>query len=430
MAITKRNVDAAKPVIGKDGVLQRTIFFDTTLIGFGLLVTPAGSKSFIAQYRAGRGRGAPTRRVTIGSFGTWTPDEARAEAKRILAAAAQGRDPATERAKERKGPSSNRLFATMVEDWLKRDQAGNRSRSEVERLMHREVIPALGHLPVDTIRKADLLQLLDAIVDRGAPVIANRVLAHTKRLFAWAASRDLVETDPAAHVEKPTPEVRRDRVLSDAELAGVWRAAESLGDTFGVGVRLLIATGARREEIFAARWAEVDVEPPSLRLPPERNKVKEPRLIPLSPLAVGILAALPRLGAFVVSVRGDKPYTNIGHAKAALDLAIARRRAAARLGRELRPEELPTADDFLPAWRLHDLRRSVATGLQRLGVRLEAIEAVLGHVSGSRAGIVGVYQRHRFEAEAREALAAWAAHLQRLLDEDTASAEVVPLRRA
>ena len=87
------------------------------------------------------------------------------------------------------------------------------------------------------------------------------------------------------------------------------------------------------------------------------------------------------------------------------------------------------ADEPLPAWRLHDLRRSVATGMQRLGVRLEAIEAVLGHVSGSRAGIVGIYQRHKFEDEARKALTAWGAHLQQLLD-GAAGAEVVPLRRA
>jgi len=104
--------------------------------------------------------------------------------------------------------------------------------------------------------------------------------------------------------------------------------------------------------------------------------------------------------------------------------------AETRLGRELTEGEEPEPTDALPPWRLHDLRRTVATGLQRLGVRLEVIEAVLGHVSGTRAGVVGIYQRHRFEDEAREALTAWGAHLQRLIDGDTASAEVVPLRRA
>ena len=139
---------------------------------------------------------------------------------------------------------------------------------------------------------------------------------------------------------------------------------------------------------------------------------------------------LPAWGDYALTSRGVRDFSNLGHAKRRLDALIARQRAEARLGRKLGAEEQLEATDSLAPWRLHDIRRSVATGLQRLGVRLEVIEAVLGHVSGSRAGIVGVYQRHKFEAEAREALAAWGAHLQRLLDGNVASAEVVPLRRA
>ena len=133
------------------------------------------------------------------------------------------------------------------------------------------------------------------------------------------------------------------------------------------------------------------------------------------------------MGPYVFTSRGDKPFSNISRSKAQLDALIARRRALARLGRD---GEEPEAEDALAPWRLHDIRRSVATGLQRLGVRLETIEAVLGHVGGSRAGIVRVYQRHQFHDEAREALAAWGAHMQRLIDTNIASAEVVPLRRA
>ena len=132
----------------------------------------------------------------------------------------------------------------------------------------------------------------------------------------------------------------------------------------------------------------------------------------------------------MVSARGKKPYSAVSRAKLALDATIAQRRAEIRLGRKLNVGEAAAAEDALPAWRTHDLRRSVATGLQRLGVRIEVVETVLGHVSGSRGGIVGIYQRHRFEAEAREALAVWVAHLQRLLADDAKSAEVVPLRRA
>ena len=416
ISITKRTVDAAAPLAADDGSLRRTIYFDRALPGFGLLVTPNGSKSFVVQYRAGHGRAAPTRRLTLGSFGALTPDEARAEAKRILADAARGMDPAAERAHRRRGGASGRDLAAVIEEWLRRDQAKNRSRDGVERIMRREVLPALGSRTIEEIRKRDLITIIESVVDRGSPVMANRVLAHIKRLFRWAAGRDLIEIDPAAHIEKPTPVRNRDRVLTDGELSAVWRAAATMGPPFGAGVQMLIATGARREEVFALEHTELAADAACIRLPAGRSKTNEPRIIPLSPLAMSVLGRLHAVGPFVVSSRGDKPFSNISNNKVRLDELIARQRAAARLGRELSPDEPPGAADALPPWRLHDLRRTVATGLQRLGVRLEVIEAVLGHVSGSRSGIVAVYQRHKFESEAREALGAWGAHVQRLIE--------------
>src|SRR4051812_15555099 len=115
-----------------------------------------------------------------------------------------------------------------------------------------------GDRAVESIRKRDIIELIDAIADRGAPIMANRVLAHVKRLFRWAAGRDIIEADPAAHVEKPSPERRRERVLTDDELVAVWRASERIGGPFGAGVRLLVATGARRDEVFGLRWGEID----------------------------------------------------------------------------------------------------------------------------------------------------------------------------
>ena len=148
--------------------------------------------------------------------------------------------------------------------------------------MAREVLPYLGSVPMPEVRKRDIIDVVDRVAER-APVRANRVLAHIKRLFRWAAGRDLIEIDPAAHIEKPTPERKRDRVLDDEELAAVWRAAATMGGPFGAGVQLLIVTGARREEVFALARAEIDREAACIRLPATRNKVNEPRVIPLSP---------------------------------------------------------------------------------------------------------------------------------------------------
>lgn len=430
VTLTKRAVDAAEPERGSENQLRRTIYFDRDVKGFGLLVTEQGSKSFIVKYRAGSGRSAPTRRVTIGRYGSpWTVEQARIEAKRILGEVASGRDPATERAEKRRGVDNDRTVAAIVGRWLKRDQAENRTVDEVRRIMTREVLPRIGSMPMAEVRKRDIIELIDGVADR-APVRANRVLAHTKRLFKWAAARDLIETDPAAHIEKPSLETKRDRVLSDSELVEIWQALDGLTPPFAAGVRLLMLTAARRAEVFEATWPELVGE--ALHLPAERAKAKEGRVIPLSHLAVDIVKALPRFASDEIETAGEAPkpwmltldgkhaFSNCGHAKTTLDRRILAARRKQDGGRA----------ESITLWRLHDLRRTVATGLQRLGVRLEVIETVLGHVSGSRAGIVGVYQKHRFDAEAREALAVWAAHLQRLLDGGGASAEVVPLRRA
>jgi integrase len=389
-AITKRTVDDARPS-EKDSFL-----WDSELRGFGLKVTPAGSKVYVLQYRFGHGRGSPTRRVTIGKHGSpWTPALARKEAMRLLGQAAAGADPAGDKRAARQAQKAPKNTVRAVSaDWLKRDQASNRRLPEVERILARDVLPALGDMPITELRKRDVIELIDRIADRGSGIMANRTLAIVKRMLTWAAARDLIEANVAQFVEPPADEIRRDRVLSDAELVEIWRAADAQGGPYGAGVKLLLLTAARREEIFGLSEGELDLDGAAVRLPAARTKVKEGRTIPLSPPAVAILAALPRLaGPYLLSATGERPWCDFPRSKRYLD---------ARL-----PGMAP--------WVLHDIRRSVATGLQRLGARLETIEAVLGHVSGSRRGIVGTYQRHAFEAEARQALDAWGRHIEALL---------------
>ncbi|MEZ5860069.1 MAG: tyrosine-type recombinase/integrase [Geminicoccaceae bacterium] len=266
-----------------------------------------------------------------------------------------------------------------------RDQAGNRTATEVARIMEREVLPYIGDGDLASIRKRDIIEIIDRVADRGATVRANRVLAWMRRFLNWCAARDLIDANPAQFVEKPSRETRRERVLDDGEIDLIWRALDASPQPFRDGLRLLILTAAMRDEIFGARWSELDEAGRCLKLPAERSKSGTARIIPLSPPALAIVEALPRFGAnadrWLLTRCGKKPFSNFGHNKTALDGAAP-----------------------LPDWRLHDLRRTAATGMQRLGFRLEVIEAALGHVGGSRAGIVGVYQRHAFHDETREAL--------------------------
>jgi integrase len=200
-----------------------------------------------------------------------------------------------------------------------------------------------------------------------------------------------------ADLPKPGEEVSRDRVLQDHELAVIWKAAAALGWPFGDVVRLLILTGARRNEIAALSWSELVGD--EIRLSSERTKNGEPRTIPLSGVATEIIRVAPRVGDHYVFTTKDGTHINgWSKYKRRIDL-----KAAEIDGGPLAP------------WHLHDLRRTVATGLQRLGVRLEVVETVLGHVGGSRSGVVGIYQRYRFEAETREALEKWGAEVTRVV---------------
>jgi integrase len=222
--------------------------------------------------------------------------------------------------------------------------------------------------------------------------MALRVHAYVHRFFRWCVGRDIIEANPATDLPKVSPETKRNRVLSDAELAAVWNAAGKIGWPFGDALRLLILTGARREEIGQLKWSEVRGD--LIALEGARTKNAEPHNIPLSLAASTLLQRVPRIADSdrVFTTNGKTSVSGWSRAKLKLDA-------------------LSGAHD----WRVHDLRRTVATGLQKLGVNLQTIEAVLGHTSGSRSGVVGVYQRHSFDAEKRAALDAWGKHLMAVI---------------
>jgi integrase len=349
------------------------------------------------------------RRMTLGTYPALSLADARSQWREARQDAAVGRDPA--QARKRDKPAQD--FENVAREWLRRDQEKNKSKNEVLRVLERELIPAWGHRSVADLGRRDILDLVDAITDWGAPTMARRVQAYIHRFFTWAVGRGIIDTNPATALPKPGSESKRDRTLIKKgknipdpyeELIAVWLGAEQLGWPFGPAIQLLMLTGARREEIGALRWSEISGD--AIELEGARTKNGEPHTIALSAPARALVQQLPHVSKsqFVFTTNARTPISGWSRAKAELD-TLAK----------------------IDPWRVHDLRRTVATGLQRLGIGLQFVEAVLGHVSGSRAGVVGIYQRHDYDAEKRAALEAWGAHVMALV-EGREPAVVLPLR--
>lgn len=388
----------------KPPAVGQTDYFDAAYPALALRVTANGVRSWVYF---GRVHGK-IKRATLGRFPDLSLAKARQKAGETADTMRQGVDPAAAKRAARAAPKDH--FETVADEWLKRDQAGNRSHGEVKRTIDRDVKPLWKGRPVTSISRRDVLELIDKIADRGAVTLARRVHAYLHRMFRWCVGRGIVESNSVADLPKPGVVVKRDRVLTDAELRQLWHAADEAGWPFGPATQLLILTATRRDEITRLRWAEVEGD--RIELKGERTKNGEPHTIPLSPQARAILDALPRVAdcPFVFSTTGKTPVSGWSKAKDLLDEAVAE-----------------AADDQrLDPWRLHDLRRTAATGMQRLGIGLQVVEAILGHIAGSRAGVVGVYQRHSFDAEKRAGLEAWARHVAAIVSGKPA--KVVPLK--
>ena len=368
-------------------------YFDSGYPGLALRVSCGGRKSWNYIYRFA---GKP-RRMTFDTFPAMTLAGAHEAWRQARDDVRAGLDPAKPKAPE---PATD--FGSVFEEWMQRDQAGQRSERDVRKRMEREVVHLWAHRKITDIGKRDILDATDRVADRGHKTSALRLYAHLHRMFQWCVGRGIVTVNPVTALPKPGDETRRDRVLNDAELIAVWNAAEKIGYPYGQATQLLILTGARRQEIAALRWSEF--RDAAIHLSGARTKNTLPHLIPLSSFACSILDSFPRKGDFVFSLTGKFPVRNWSRAKADLD------------------DFAGITEPFV----IHDIRRSVATGLQKLKVPLEVTEAVLGHVSGSRAGIVGIYQRHDYAPEKRAALEAWGAHVMGLV-EGGAPGKVLPM---
>ena len=381
------------------------LFFDTKLKGFGLRVTAKGVRVFLYQYRVG----AKVRRHRLGHWPGVTTAQARKLAEMHRGSVQGGADPVAEKkarqtavvqaetdAKRRRVADAFTV-GVLIEGW-RTGHLSERSASyqaEAPKRL-RTALARWLDLPARSLDRTAAVEALDNVKANYGPVAANRVRAYGRACFGWAMRRGTIPENPFGAVPKPAQEQARERVLADAELGRVWLACDGLGEPWRSIFRLLVLTGQRRGEVAGMRWSELALDPaaPAVwALPGVRTKNGQAHDVPLSGPACELIQGTPRFQGcpFVFSQGRATAPSGFGKAKARLD-------------------ELLVAEP-IPPWTLHDLRRTVATGLQRLGVRLEVTEAVLNHISGSRAGIVGVYQRHAWTQEKRAALKAWAEHV-------------------
>lgn len=400
---------------------------DGLLVGLYLVVQPSGAKSYAVRYR----HAGQSRKYTLGAHPKIDLKTARKLGEKALRDAAEGRDPAGERqagkqAAKAAGADVARkqrdLFENVARDFIERyakPRAIKKGRPDAWRETGRilglrpspddpnqlvevggDVIRVWKGRRVQEITKRDVNELLDGIVDRGAGVMANRTLAAIRKLFNWCVSRDIIVASPCTLIEPPAEEKSRDRILADDELRLIWQAADSDGWPFGPLVKMLILTGQRLAEVGGMRWDEINFKDKVWTLPAERVKNGERHEVPLSNAAIEIMTVLPRIKTtegFVFTTRRDAAVSGFSRAKDRLDATIA--------------AAVPVDSQAPDHWTFHDLRRTMASGMARLGIALPVIEKILNHSSGTFRGIVGVYQRHSYADEKRAALDRWAAHV-------------------
>ncbi len=428
---------------------DRADFVDDQQPGLFLRVTARGRKTWSLMYRVagaggvsatGRPLAGKVQRMTVGTYPAKSLSDARDEARDYLKLAAKGRDPAKVlRADifERREADANTVGA-VAEDFIQRHRKRRNSAqtaAEAESTIRRLILPRWKDRPVTEIARRDVIRLLDdieheaeqpgATFRRGA---ANKALEELSGVLGWAVHRGLIEVNPARGILRPVPKLRRDRVLiatNDAgelrncdELLRVWHAAVEIAYPFGDMYRMLILTGQRLREIAELKWDEVygiDGDDPRIELPKDRTKSDRDHVVPLSPRAAAILHRLREQrthGPFVFSTtHGRRPVSGFTKAKARLD------------------EKVQKAGGALAPWRVHDLRRTAATGIAALGFPPYVVGAVLNHSPGATAGVTGaVYVQYRFGVEKRRALEAWNEYVVSLADGRASANNVVDLK--
>lgn len=403
--LTKRDIDGFTYAGGAGAAWD--IRWDTQIPSFGCRIYPSGKKAFIVWYRH-RGR---KRIHTVGQYGKITLDIARDLAIKHLAKIADDIDPTEQKRKARSAYIVSSAFDQFLEKYAK---LHNKHWKEKKRIFDNDVIPLIGKLPVHEVTKSHIVRILDRITDRGAPIAANRALAHVKKFFRWCVQRDIIQFSPADGVTKQTPDTSRDRVLTALEIKDIWTACDEIGYPYGLFIQLALVTAQRRNEIATLKWKDIDFKNNIWHLPRENTKTDRAHDVPLSDLALSLLEKAPEMGELVFTTTGTTPYSGFTQGKNALDKRVQRIRdkrlqAVMKDGGSMKTRQ---DLDALPEWRVHDLRRSAASHMASLRIAPHVIEKILNHSNGIISGVAAVYNRYEYGEEKQQALLKWSEHLQ------------------
>jgi integrase len=401
MKFTKQSIASLSLPAGKSDA----IYFDDTLPGFGVRLRAGGKMVWIAQCRVD----GDTQRKTLGDIRKIDLDAARAAAKKHFAAVTLGGDPRAEKAEAKAraalklGPQADRYLE--IKKTVLRPNSYNASKRYLT-----QHFKSLRGLPIHNIKRRDVAGALSELINQHGTVAAARARSVLSAFFVWAIKEGIADENPVTGTNNPGADmVSRDRVLDAHEMRVIWTACRD--DDFGRILRLLMLTGCRRDEIGGLLWSEIDFDRAMLNIPGTRSKNHHPLNLPLPPAALSILESAPRREGrdFVFGGRGAA-FSAWSYSTLALLARIAEREGSA-----------------LAPWRIHDIRRTVATGMAELGVQPHIVETVLNHRGGHKVGVAGIYNRASYEREVRAALLLWADHIKSITEGD--APKVVPLRK-
>jgi integrase len=403
MRFTDKGIAALKPKA------ERYEVWEDGKTGLGVRVSTRGRKSWIYMYRFdGRAR-----RMTLGTYPPLTLANARVLQAKAKESKEKGEDPGVAHIAERRAERQAHTVADLVEEYLEKHARPNkRSAAADERTLQKEIIPVWGRRKAKEITRRDIITILDNVVDRGSPVMANRLLALLRRMFAFAVERDILGATPCVLIKAPTKETPRDRVLSSTEIATFWHGLEkaSMAPLTRLALQLMLVTAQRRNEVVSAPWSEFSLSEGVWEIPAARSKNGSAHRVPLSFLACDLLNQVQERG------RGSLWLFPSPQADGLMDPTSVTRAMRVNLSRIGVENATP-----------HDLRRTAASHMTEMGIQRLVVSKVLGHSDGS---VTAIYDRFEYGPQKKQALDAWSARLEEIISGKPSASNVVSLATA